>query len=148
MPKFHSSVVADRPVSAVFEFVADVQNRLKYQETLAESTPLSDAVKGLGATVDDVRVVGGGRRMEFRTEVTDFEQDRLIGWRSVSKTSTAEGTVSFEEAEGGTRVDTLAEFKPKGLFWLIMWFIKGTIQRQFEDDASSLKKVAEEEISG
>ena len=86
--------------------------------------------------------------MEFRTEVTDFEQDKLIGWRSVSKTSTAEGTVSFEEAEGGTRVDTLAEFKPKGLFWLIMWFIKGTIQRQFEDDASSLKKVAEEEISG
>ncbi len=61
MPTIEHSVVIDRPVADVFAFLADFENRSKFESDVVEAERTTDGDIGVGATFREVRKVMGWR---------------------------------------------------------------------------------------
>ena len=93
-PVIRKTITVEAPIERVF----DVWSRLDNFPLLLEHVR-SVIVEGKRALW---RVEGPrGKLVEFESEVTKLEPDRVIEWQSASK---HHGRVWFEEIEGGTRV--------------------------------------------
>jgi uncharacterized membrane protein len=90
----HKTITVDAPIDRVF----DVWSRLDNFPLLMENVR-AVIVEGKRALW---RVEGpAGTVVEYESEVTKLEPDRVIEWQSSSR---HRGRVWFEEIEGGTRV--------------------------------------------
>ena len=103
MVKVKSSVVINRPVEEVFEFVNDPSNNQQWQSGNIESKQTSEGPMGVGTTTQTVTQFLG-KRLELNIEITEYEQNRRVGFKSTSGPIPMTGTTTYEEAEGGTKV--------------------------------------------
>ena len=97
---------------------------------------------GVGTTA---RFVGKllGRRIESESEVTEFEPNRKYSWQSKSGPFPLKGSVTTEQVEGGTRVNTTIEGEPGGFFKLAEPLIVTMAKRQSQSDLDNLKDLME-----
>lgn len=98
------------PVGDVFEFWSNYENFPRFMSRVREVRRLSDGRSRWS-------VAGpAGLPVEWETEETVNERDRLIGWKTVPGTAVAHaGVVRFEATpEGGTRVQVRISYNPPG----------------------------------
>ena len=102
MPAAEGSVVINCPRSEVFAFVADHENDPKWRPGVADIKRASGEDRGAIYTQGMKGPMG--RRIDADFEVTDYQPDTLLAFRTVAGPVRPEGSYRFEDADGGTRV--------------------------------------------
>ncbi len=142
MATFDVSTTIKRPVEDVFAVLSNVENNPKWSSVALEAKKTSEGPIGVGSTA---RFVGKflGRRIESESEVTEFEPNRKYSWKSKSGPFPIKASTTFEQIEGGTRVNTTAEAEPGGFFKLAEPLIMSMGKRQFQNDLDNLRDLME-----
>src|SRR5918998_3495747 len=103
--QFDTTVVIDRPIEEVFDFLADGTNDPKFSPRVQEIRKTTEGPVGVGTVyVSTVKDAGMTTKREFK--LTEFERPTRIRWAEISKnTITApEGGYDLTPEGDGTRV--------------------------------------------
>ena len=102
MPSAENSVVIERPRSEVFAFVADHENDPKWRPGVVDIKRASG--EGQGAVYTQGVQGPMGKRIDADFEVTAYQPDTLLAFRTLAGPVQPEGSYRFEEVDGATRV--------------------------------------------
>jgi len=127
------SVVINRPVGAVFAFVADGLNGPSWRSGVLDVEHVSG--HGVGAVYRQGVKGPGGRRVPADYEITGYEQDRLIAFRTIAGPVRPTGDYRFEAVKGGTRLTFSLRAELSGWKRLVMG---GAVQRTMDAEIAAL----------
>ena len=102
MPSAENSVVINKPVSEVFAFVADHENDPRWRPGVNDIKHASG--EGVGTVYRQGMKGPFGRRIPADFEVTAYEPDSHMAFRTLGGPVRPEGVFRFEETDGGTRL--------------------------------------------
>ena len=142
MVKIEQSVVIDRPIEEVFAFVTDIEKFSQWSAELVEARKTSEGPVGVGTTFSGV-VQLLGRRMHNTHEVTEYEPNRKLSFRTITSPVPMEAEVRFESIDNHTTVTTVAEVQPGGFFRLAAPIFRRMVNRQYETNLANLKDLLE-----
>ena len=145
MPRAEASIVINRPIEEVFEFLTDPANNLLWQGGASESERTSEGPAGVGQTGRLV-LTFLGRRMESTWETTEYEANRVMAYKSTSGSVGYEGRWTLEPVEGGTRYTYVLDTESGlgGVFGRLADPLVGRLyQRQMQADLGNLKELLE-----
>jgi uncharacterized membrane protein len=129
-------VIIHRPVEAVFSYIADGEKCPEWRSGVLDIRRVSG--EGLGAKY--VQGVAGpmGRRVAADYEITAFEPNRLIEFRTTAGPVRPHGRYEFEAADGGTRLSFSLQAEVSGLKKLLMGSM---VKRTMDGEVRALDKV-------
>jgi len=142
MTKIERSIVIDRPVEEVWEFVHDTANNVLWQTTLAESEKLTEGPMDVGTRVREVRHFLG-LRIESTWEMTEYEPTRRSAIRGISGPIPLSGSYRLEEADAGTKLTVSGELDAHGFFKLAEPIFARITGRELEANLGHLKDLLE-----
>jgi uncharacterized protein YndB with AHSA1/START domain len=142
MARMEASVVINRPVHEVFTYMADVGNWPQWNTGMLEAEQTSEGPMGVGATCRGVNQLLG-RRMEWVSEVTEYEPNRKWGQKITSGPMSFEQSCTLEPVEGGTTLTLVGEGEMGGFFKLAEAMVNRSMQRQMEGNLANLKDILE-----
>jgi uncharacterized protein YndB with AHSA1/START domain len=102
MPAAVRTITIERPVSAVYAYVADGTKAREWRPAVLDVERLGGT--GVEATYRQGVKGPGGRRITADYEVYDFEADRRIAFRAIAGPVRPTGEYRFEEVPEGTRL--------------------------------------------
>ena len=102
------SVEIAAPVSEVFAYVDDFRNTRDWMYGLNRIEPVTEQVRGVGATYDGVMKVGV--TLKSRIRCTAWEQDRLLEIASIKGIRNTQRWTFTATAADRTRVDAWIEY--------------------------------------
>ena len=114
--EFEVTTVIERPIEAVFAFLADGENDKRFSSRVLEIAKETDGPPGVG-TVYASTVKDGGVKTQRRFELTEFSPPSRIRWRELSKQPVVVpvGGYDLEPAgDGSTRVRLFNELEGRG----------------------------------
>jgi len=111
-PEAEHSITVDRPIEAVFAFLADAENDPRWRSAVLDI----ERVEGEGAGARYRQGVKGpmGRRVAADFEITEYAPPRVIGFRGTAGPVRPEGRYELEPVGGGTRVRFSLSAQPRG----------------------------------
>ncbi|MFJ7590651.1 SRPBCC family protein [Streptomyces sp. NPDC097617] len=145
--QFDARIEIDRPVEAVFAYLADGRNDPEFSPRVQEITKTPDGPTALGtvfrSTVKDAGMKTG---REFR--IVGFDPPRLIRWTEQTRNLvTAEGGYDLEALPGGrTRVRIFNTLEGHGLGKLLVGLALGAARKDAPDFGRRIKAAAEASI--
>ena len=142
MARAEASVVIKRPAAAIFAFLTDIEKGTQWQASVIEASKTSEGPMGVGATGREVRRFMG-RQMESTFEVTEFEPDRKMSFKSTSGPIAMRGRYILEPAVGGTRLSIVVDGELDGLLKLAEPMVVQSVKRQLDADFGTLKELLE-----
>jgi hypothetical protein len=103
--RFDVTTVIDRPIEAVFAFLAAGTNDPKFSPRVQEIHQSTDGPPGVGTVFNSV-VKDAGMTTNREFEITEFVAPTRIRWAERSKNivTAREGGYDLERAAGGTKV--------------------------------------------
>jgi uncharacterized protein YndB with AHSA1/START domain len=132
-----------RPVSAVFAHVTDPDKLATWQTNTVSAIQEDGGPLGLGTVLREVHRGPGGKRLESRLEVCDYEPDRAFALHMLEGALLIDASITFAATEAGTRIRFRAHGQPKGAMRLAQPLLRRTLKRQFTRDCAMLKHVLE-----
>jgi uncharacterized membrane protein len=140
VPSAENSVVIDRPRSEVFAFVADHENDPKWRPGVRDIKRASG--EGQGAIYTQGVRGPMGQRIDADFEVTAYQPEMLIAFRTLAGPVQPEGSYRFEDADGGTRVTFSLNATLRGAQKLMAPMVSKSMRNQVAA-LSDLKRVLE-----
>lgn len=148
MHRNEHTVEIDAPAAAVFPYLADSKQRLRWMGALKESEPLDGGPSGEGARWRDV-FEDHGHRIELEAEVDEYAPHERLRIRLHGSGFEATSEQRLEEANGRTRLTTVIETDYKSFgARLLAGVITRHAQQQLEADLAALKALVEREADG
>jgi uncharacterized membrane protein len=132
----------DAPPAVVFAYLTDREKATIWQASLLEARFSPDAPVHKGTEIHEVRKLLG-RKIESTVEVTECEPDQLFEGRVRSGPVPWQFRYTFEGADGSTRVHFHMEGEPGGFFRLAEPLVVRTVEKQLQNDFSTLKELIE-----
>lgn len=143
MARLEASVVINRPLKEVGDYLDDVKHWPEWQGLVLEAELSKEAPKVLGSTYRGVSHFLG-QRMEWTAETTAYEKHKTSSLRIVTGPQTIDQTTTLEEVEGGTKVTTVSEAEPApGLFKLAGPMVVRLYGREVQSNLDLLKEILE-----
>ena len=141
MIKVEKSIVINKPVEEVFNFVTAAGNYTKWQ------TGVTDIIEGgsrntVGSQFTEVRKFMG-QEMRTTLELTEFVPNTKWAAKVVKGPVPYEVNMTFQSVEGGTRVITCVDGEPKGFFKLAEGMVAGQLEKSLAEDEQKLKEILE-----
>ena len=137
------SIVIDRPIELVFDYVTDIKRMVEWIGPTIEANQTSENPRGVGTTSSRVSQFLG-RRIESEMETVEFEPNQLIVNKAISGPMPEfEERISVESVQDGTRVTIRLEGEPGGLFKLAMPILSRRARSQVANDLDTLKDLVE-----
>ncbi len=133
MPRFEASVIIERPVEEVFQFITRPENFAIWQAGMTSNSADDDGPPRVGATGRGTSKVLG-RTFDFRWVVLEFEPSHhvSVGLQLVDREGTIEWTC--EPVEAGTRftiTNDSGDTPPSSLFGKLgATLVVGVFQRR------------------
>jgi len=145
MLRVENSVVINQPIEEVFAFVSKAENDPLWQAQIQEARTTSDGPFGVGSrTAQKAHFLGRG--IDTVGEITEYEQNRIIAWKSISGAISGEGQSIFEvTGDGQTKYTIIADFDIGGFFKLAEPIVARSARRQTEANLANLKDILEAE---
>lgn len=109
--RVRSSTVINRPLDAVFAYVADYRNDPQWRSEVREMRYVPEGDMGLGTRVIETSVLVG-RRVVTESVITAFEANRRVDFESISGPFRVRGMRAVEPAGEATRVTSQLEWLP------------------------------------
>ena len=103
MARISGDVVIDASVEEVFDLVADERNEPKYNPRIVSAEKLSEGPVGEGSRFV-AQPKGMGTKGRMTLEILDYDRPHRLHNRVRSQYMQIDGTLTFEEAVGGTRL--------------------------------------------
>jgi Polyketide cyclase / dehydrase and lipid transport len=145
--RFQGTAVIDRPIDAVFAFLANGENDPKFSPRVLEIKKATDGPPGAG-TMYESTVKDAGMKTHRQFELTEFEAPTKIRWaeRSKNAVTAPEGGYDLEAVgESQTRVSIHNVLEGHGFGKLIAGFALRSAQKGADDFARSIKDAVERE---
>jgi uncharacterized protein YndB with AHSA1/START domain len=143
MIRFSFPVEIDRPVEEVFTFVTDPAQLAQWQTSTVSATQETDGPMRTGTRLREVHRGPFGRNLESVVEVAHYEPNRRFDLQMLEGPLPIDGRHAFTAANGGTRIDFVAEGQPRGVMRLAQPLLARTLERQFRRYFARLKQVME-----
>src|SRR5690349_17281206 len=118
MVHIEQSVVINRPVEEVFDFLSHFENITRWEAGILEASQVSPGPLGVGAQGRDVRKFMG-KPTETTYEVTEYAPPRRFAVKSVAGPTPVTASYTFEQATGGTRLLSQADLGMGGALKLL-----------------------------
>jgi len=145
MARIEASVVINRPLKEVADYMYDVKNWPEWQTGVLEAERTKETPEVVGSTYRGVNLFLG-QRMEWTAEQTAFEPYKSGTTRIVTGPQVIDETTTYEEVEGGTKVTVVGEGEPApGLFRLAGPVVVRIFGRQVQRNLDLLKEILEAE---
>ena len=103
MARISGEITIDAPVAEVFDLVADERNEPRYNPRIAHAEKLSGGPVGRG-TRFVAQPKGMGAKGTMTLEVLEYDRPHRLHNAVRSSYMQADGRLTFEEADGGTRL--------------------------------------------
>lgn len=103
MARITGQVTIGAPVDEVFDVVADERNEPRYNPRIVRAEKLSEGPVGAGARFV-AEPKGVGSRGEMTLTILEYDRPRRLHNVVESSYMRVDGTLIFEEVEGGTRL--------------------------------------------
>jgi hypothetical protein len=142
MATIDHTFTVDAEPQVVFGYLTDPEQATVWQSSLLEARFEPEGDVRPGTRIHEVRKLLG-RKIESTVEVTEFEQNRAFGGRTMSGPIPWHFTYRFEVANGSTRVVFHMEGEPGGFFRLAEPIVVRTVEKQLTNDFSTLKELVE-----
>jgi carbon monoxide dehydrogenase subunit G len=142
--RFGATVVIDKPMEQVFDFLANGENDVKFSPRVIEIKKANPGAPGKGAIyASTVKDAGMKTKREF--ELTEFERPTRIGWRELSKNAVVvtEGGYDLEREGESTRLTFFNELEGHGFGNLLLGFAVRSARKAAEDFAARIKQAVE-----
>jgi carbon monoxide dehydrogenase subunit G len=103
MARLSGEVMIHAPVDEVFDLVADERNEPRYNPRIVRAEKVSEGPVGRGTCfIAEPKSMGG--RGEMTVEVMEYNRPHRLHNVIRSSYMQVDGTLTFEEADGGTRL--------------------------------------------
>jgi uncharacterized protein YndB with AHSA1/START domain len=144
--KFEFTVVINRPVEDVFEFLSRAENMPRWAENVIEAVQTSEGRVDVGTTC---HVVTKGMGMQVKQDfvVTECQQNRLYAAKSTSGPVQVENRYILEADNGGTKLYAYSSADLGGFMGLAGPLLNRKLKKQFETDHTNLKRLLESQPS-
>ena len=138
--RVESSVVVEAPVSRVYDYWSNLENLPNFMTNIEE-------VRSTGPRTTHWRVKGPlGAKMEFDAQTTQEEENRALGWNSVSGNVETSGQVRFQElGPERTRVEVTMNYAdpPGGKVGEIVAGILSDPDKSAREDLQNFARIVE-----
>jgi carbon monoxide dehydrogenase subunit G len=135
------SIVINRPLEEVFDFLSHLENNMKWRTGMIAAEKTSPGPVGVGTTYRMINEVFG-RRIEGEAEFTEYVPNR--SYRTVNRSGLPiETRRTFEQVPGGTKVTFTVKADVGGVprpFWPL---ISAIGRRRLQSDAVKVKQLME-----
>jgi carbon monoxide dehydrogenase subunit G len=138
--KVECSVVVDRPLQQVFDYLTEPANLGRWQSGIVETK--SAGKLGLGSTFVEVRSFLG-QRVESTLEVTEYVSCERFSLRVISGPWLFEVFHRFTPAGEGTRVEVTFQGETKGYLRVARAMLERAVRSELEESLAALKDVVE-----
>lgn len=142
MSKIERTIVIERPVNEVWEFVQDTNKDALWQTTLVESQQLTEGPKRVGTQVQEVRRFLGVQ-IPMTLELTEFEPERRSSLKAVAGGIPLSGSYLLEPLDGGTKLTVTGRLEANRLFQLAEPVFARMTSRELEASLGHLKDLLE-----
>jgi uncharacterized protein YndB with AHSA1/START domain len=129
--RFTQSFTVDAPPDAVFDYMTDPANLREWQTAKTRVEPLSDGPPRQGFRVREWTKPPGGREFEQVVEFAEFDRPRRFRVHVIEGPYPVDGTWSLAAADGGTRIDFVAEGELRGALKFATPLMARLMARQF-----------------
>lgn len=137
------SVVINRPVEEVFEYVANLKNAPEWIAGVTRMEQTSDGEMGVGARGKQVRQYLG-QQIEGDWEITEYVPNKKISLQVLSGPVAPFGVAeSFEPIDRGTLVTFVGQGEQTGIFKLAVPVLARIYRKQLDADFTTLKYLLE-----
>jgi uncharacterized membrane protein len=115
MAHAEGEITIDRPVHAVFAFIADGMNNPLWRPSVANIERVAGKPAGVGAVFKQGLKGPGGGRIDGTYEILESRPDQWIKFQVIAGPARPIGTYKFESAGKSTRLTFTLDFESRGL---------------------------------
>lgn len=133
-----------RPAEEVFAYISNVDRHAEWSNAVVESKQEGFGQVGKGTRFRE-RLKFLGRTVDGLSEVSAFEPNQRVEFRSLSGPMPNKWDVVLQQSDGVTVLTSHGEAEPGGLFKLASPMMRGALRRQAENDFRTLKAIVEEQ---
>jgi uncharacterized protein YndB with AHSA1/START domain len=131
-----------RPVHDVFAYATDPEKLSSWQTNTVSATREDDGPYGVGSRLREVHRAPGGKELESVVEVVEYAPDRVFALE-VKEGTPIHAHITFDPADGGTRMRFRAHGKLSGPTRIIEPLVGRMLRKQFTEQVATLKQVLE-----
>jgi uncharacterized protein YndB with AHSA1/START domain len=113
MARISGEIIIAAPVEQVFDMVADERNEPRYNPRIARAEKTSPGPVGRG-TRFTAQPRGTGATGVMTVEILDYDRPRRLATSIRSSYLDVDGTLTFDQADGGTRMRWSWDMKLRG----------------------------------
>jgi uncharacterized membrane protein len=146
MVKTEKIITIKCPIEEVFDYISNLENGPEWQSGLEEVRCITNGPLGVGTHFTSVRKFMG-RKLESEIELTTFELNKEIAFKTSSGASPFEQSIFFETTAEGTKITSVLEMQTGGLMGLAEPLIASGVKREFEVDFNKLKEMLESRVT-
>jgi uncharacterized protein YndB with AHSA1/START domain len=132
-----------RPVHDVFAYAVDPDQLSTWQTNTVSAQRMDDGPYGLGSRLREVHRGPGGKELESVVEVVEYVPDRVFALE-VKEGTPVHAHITFDGAEGGTRMRFRVHGKLTGATRIIEPLVGRMLRKQFSEQVATLKRVLED----
>jgi uncharacterized membrane protein len=138
-----------RPIKQVFDFVSTPENDFQWQYgTLASNRIPGDASFIIGSFFRSIGHLMGRRNLST-FEVTEYDLDKIYGFKSLSGPLNSHTTYTFEMSQGSTKVSISIQVKVHATHPAMIneVTLEKKMKKQIKENLKLLKELLEENIT-
>jgi uncharacterized protein YndB with AHSA1/START domain len=114
----HGEIVIGRPVTEVFDYVADQSNEPEYNPQMVRAEKTTSGPVGKGTRFRSA-VAAGGHAVPMQIECTGYERPKLLTTKTTMRQADIRYVIRFDPAAAGTRMRWSGQVQPKGTLRLL-----------------------------
>jgi len=137
-----NSITIDRPVAAVYQFLADGLNNPKWRSAVIGISLASGSGGAVGAVYKQTLKGPFGSKVDGDYRITKAIPNSRIEFEVITGPARPLGTFEIEPANGGAKVRFSLSFQPTGFMRLMNGMIQRTMDAEVRN-LSALKQVLE-----
>jgi carbon monoxide dehydrogenase subunit G len=147
MVTIEKSFTIHRPLEDVFSYMTRFENDKDWRGEVVDIRRTTPVNRGIGERYEQLIDVGG-RQVQADFEVTEYENNRRIGFRGTSGDLNARATYDFSAEGAATRVDVKAEIDVSGSLDATEPYVRQVVQRVGNEDFDRLRRRLEANPKG
>lgn len=118
MARIEGEIVIDRPVEAVFDYVADQSSEPQYNPQMVRAEKITSGPVRVGTRFCSA-VASRGRTAEMLIECTGYDRPRRLASTTTMRQAGFSYTLTFVPAGTGTRMAWSGQVRPKAAYILL-----------------------------
>lgn len=131
MAHAEGSIIINRPVKEVFDFILDGTNSTLWRPSVLDVQLMPGKPLGVGAIFKQ-GLKGPGGRIDGDYEIVECQPNELIRFQVVAGPARPTGTYIFKPVDISTQVIFILDFQPKGLAKLMDGMINKSMKGEVE----------------